>query len=488
MKKILIFLLAAAALTHCGRQTASDYAIVAGPDIVGDAQWGTVVEALSESHPGARVFTYAETPREALDALREAAPRYVAFVERPERIGRNYIIDLNRMCREVDDDIYNDYLWGVITGYDAAAARRIVCENREPLVISSALSTLSEVDSGKWFDRFGGISDREKGVYTLKEAGADSVTFYRTEELKPDGEPDILRKFADLYDAIDPDLVLSASHATENNLEMPYSLGNVRAKEGTLYADLWDGPRTLKATDKRKVYLPIGNCLIGNVNNTTKSMAIAWMNGGHASTMVGYVVPTWYGRNGWGALKYWLTTPGRYTLSEAFFLNQQDLLHQLDAMCPEVRDRPFPFSEGGFCDEDVDEGMKAAGRELSIDELGFFFDRDVVAYYGDPAWEVRLKELPAERDYDVQVTRSGKQVKVTVRTHDDFNALRMAGDRFKSEHVGDLPFSCFFPERLNRPRLAEGQSWNVAVDDDFLLVYDPGFEPGQRYEILLDVE
>lgn len=70
------------------------------------------------------MIRYRDSVREALPALRCAAPRYVAFVDRPERIGRDYIIELNRMSREADRDIYADYLWGVITGYDAEAALR----------------------------------------------------------------------------------------------------------------------------------------------------------------------------------------------------------------------------------------------------------------------------------------------------------------------------------------------------------------------------
>ena len=126
MKRILLFLLSAAAYACTQAPAASDYAIVAGPGIADDPQWSTVVEALRESHPGARVIRYRDSVREALPALRCAAPRYVAFVDRPERIGRDYIIELNRMSREADRDIYADYLWGVITGYDAEAALRMV--------------------------------------------------------------------------------------------------------------------------------------------------------------------------------------------------------------------------------------------------------------------------------------------------------------------------------------------------------------------------
>ena len=119
MKRILLFLLSAAAYACTQAPAASDYAIIAGPGIADDPQWSAVVEALREGHPGARVIRYRDSVREALPALRGAAPRYVAFVDRPERIGRDYIIELNRMSREADRDIYADYLWGVITGYDA---------------------------------------------------------------------------------------------------------------------------------------------------------------------------------------------------------------------------------------------------------------------------------------------------------------------------------------------------------------------------------
>lgn len=488
MKRLIPLLLAAATLCGC-RPAVSDYAIVAGPGIADDPAWSEVVAALRQSHPGAALLSYTEAPDEALPALRELAPRYVAFVDRPEQIGRDYIIALNRMARAVDGDSYDDYLWGVVTGYNAAAARRMVEAAREPLTVRSAVSTLREVGCGKWFDAFAYVDDRTPGLCGEKRPGADSVTHYMTTRTLADGRPDLLRCFCDFYAAYDPDLITTASHATERNLEMPFSVGNLRARDGALYADFPEGPEPLHETGKRRVFLPIGNCLIGNVNRTRESMAVAWMNSAHAAAMMGYVVPTWYGRNGWGGLKYWLTTPGRYTLAEAFYLNRQDMLHWLDEQLPAVRGRAFPYPGDDFdWERMVAQADSTAGRHLTDDELGFFFDRDVLACYGDPAWEVRLRKLPAERDFEVTQRRVGSQYEITVTTAPDFSAARMAGDRFKEEHVGDLPFSCFFPERLKNPRLAEGQMWHAAVDENFLLVYDPGFEPGRSYRILLDID
>lgn len=103
--------------------------------------------------------------------------------------------------------------------------------------------------------------------------------------------------------------------------------------------------------------------------------------------------------------------------------------------------------------------MEVLGREPSNDELGFWHDRDVVAYYGDPKWEVRLQAVDAEIGYSVESAMRGDKYVVTVKTFDNFSLERMKGDKFKQEHVLDLPFSYIFPKRLANPTLAEGQAW-----------------------------
>jgi FKBP-type peptidyl-prolyl cis-trans isomerase SlyD len=59
---------------------------------------------------------------------------------------------------------------------------------------------------------------------------------------------------------------------------------------------------------------------------------------------------------------------------------------------------------------------------------------------------------------------------------------------YNEEHVLDLPFSYFFPHRLSNPVLPEGETRNIVVDENFLLLYEPAFEPGQTYtfEVLCD--
>ncbi|MDR2130313.1 MAG: hypothetical protein LBP56_03965 [Odoribacteraceae bacterium] len=464
-----------------GKWKKNEYVVLASREVASDPAWNKVALALCKKHR-ATLLQYEQAPGERSEELKKLRPRYVAIVEKPERLNRDFIIDMHRVSRTADEDIFADFLWGVITGYDAAAAMKMLDNSTRPLVIKNAVATIMELHEAKWFDRYAWVDDHTMGLWGEKKGKGEAVETARIPK------EEVLRKFTELYAAYDPDLVVTAAHATENNLEMPFSLGNFKAREGVLYAEdrFTREHREIVESGKRKVYFAVGNCLIGNVNSTNKSMAIAWMNSGNAATMIGYVVPTWHGRNGWGGLKYWLTTPGRYSLAEAIFLNQQDFLFQGSEWHPLFVSERYPHDQGPMG------GMtaltEALGTRPTKDQLGFWHDRDVLAYYGDPRWDVRLQQLPEENDFTVTSRCKGKKCTIVVKTGETFNLQRLAGDHFKEEHVLDIPFSYFFPERLTNPRLATGQSWRVAVDENFLLVYDPGFEPSKEYTIVLDID
>ena len=487
MKKNLfvlgVALLSLFSFVSCAKVVMDDtYVVLASEAVQQDAEWFKVAEALQQKH-SAELIIYKESPCETMDALREIKPRYVAIVEKPENLGRDYVIDMHLASREIDEDIYADFIWGMITGYDAAAAMRMVDNSTEPLLIKDAVATITALNSAKWFDNYAWVDDHHKGLWGEKQGRQSEV---KRDSIAPE---QVLRKFSDLYAKYNPDLVVTAAHATERNLEMPFSLGNFKPKDGGLYAEdrftkeTWD----IEQSGKRKVYFAVGNCLIGNVNNTKESMAIAWMNDANAATMIGYVVTTWHGRNGWGGLKYWITNPGRYTLSEAVFVNQQDFLHQQHQWFPSLLKERYPdFGRDEFrlARQRMQEVM---GDDFSMEEIGFWHDRDVLAYYGDPKWNVRLQEVEGETDFEVTSEIRGKKCYITIKTKENFSLQRMKGDNWKKEHVLDLPFSYFFPQRLCNPTLAEGQEWDVAVDENFLLVYNADFEPNSTYEVVLDL-
>ena len=499
MYRLNILFLSFIALLFAGCNTAqrpsalleNNYLVLASEDVANDAEWMAVAEKLAKKH-NSHIVTFAEAPRDVLETLRAENPRYVAIVDKPENIGRDYVIDLHLMCRNIDEDIYADFLWGIITGYDAAAAERMVDNSTEPLVIKDAVATIMELNSAKWFDNYAWVDDHTRGLWGYKNGrDAEIVTDMVEKE-------EVLNKFKELYEAYDPDLVVTAAHATQQNLEMPYSLGHIKPRDGKLYAqNIFTGEeRDIIESGKRRVYTAVGNCLIGDMNNTKESMAAAWMNGSNAATMIGYVVTTWHGRNGWGALKYWVTNPFRYTLAKAVYMNQQDFIHQQDAWYPELRKERYTFCDGFM--EELNTAAKrmqeVVGREISFestedwDMLGFWHDRDVLVYYGDPMWNVMLQGVESENDYTVESRLEDGKYIITITTSENFSLERMKGDKFKQEHVLDLPFSYFFPERLVNPRLAEGETWDVALDENFILVYNAEFAPSSTYEIILDVE
>ena len=205
----------------------------------------------------------------------------------------------------------------------------------------------------------------------------------------------------------------------------------------------------MKERDSRMVYLPIGNCLIGNMNNTRGSMAAAWMDSQQAATFVGYVVTTWYGRNGWGGLKYLITNPGRYSVPEAFYMNQQDMMAQMASWSDSLTVAPFDYDTDYFRSGPEALAGMAGPRSLSEEEtffwLGFWHDRDVLAYYGDPKWDVRMQEVPGETDFTVTSSfrkadpgkdgGASRKCVITIETSPSFSLRRMQGDGFKQEHA-----------------------------------------------------
>ena len=486
----MLFGLAMYYIATSGERNKSDYLVIASECVMQDSAWAEVANALAEKHD-AEIATFTTAPREALEQIKEAYPRYVAIVDKPENIGRDYVIDLHMMCREVDDDIYGDFMWGIITGYDAEAAMRMVKNSTEPLLIKDAVATIMELNSAKWFDNYAWVDDHTRGLWGYKNGRDGEIITGMVEK------EHVLGKFKELYEAYDPDLVVTAAHATQKNLEMPYSLGHIKPRDGKLYTqNIFTGEeQDIVESGKRRVYTAVGNCLIGDMNNTKESMAAAWMNGSNAATMIGYVVTTWHGRAGWGALKYWVTNPERYTLAEAVYINQQDFLHQQNEWYPGLINERYTYHEGFWSELEcaAERLSEVLGREIDMenaqdwDMMGFWHDRDVLVYYGDPKWKVNLQSVEGENDYSVTSRVRGDKCVVTITTGENFSLERMVGDKFKQEHVLDLPFSYIFTERLENPRLAEGQSWDAVVDENFILVYNANFEPSSTYEIVIEI-
>lgn len=187
-----------------------------------------------------------------------------------------------------------------------------------------------------------------------------------------------------------------------------------------------------------KVYLGVGNCLIGNI--LPKCMALSWMKSGNAIQFAGYTVPTWYGFAGWGILKYFMECPLRYTINESFFANQNVLINTLL-------------------------NLQNHSPDNKHDIEGLEYDRDQFMVYGDPKTVCKIKKNPI-CDYKMNLTSLGEgKWKFEVECLEDCIWISPCPDD-RSVFPGRPPF-WIFEKRMNKPNILEG---NAILTSLFILL------------------
>jgi hypothetical protein len=330
------------------------------------------------------------------------------------------------MSRSLDDDPYGDVLWGILTGHDAANAL-VIANTVDPLVIRKVTSgteiAMDRVVEGEWYSE---------------------LTPHRMVRKAEGGEPEEARGPLDTTAALagrlsdgQTDLFVTSGHATERDWQIgfAYRNGPFRSENGRLVGIDTAGTRIPIVSATPKVWLPVGNCLAGHIDGGD-ALALAFMNACGVRQMIGYTVPTWFGYAGWGCLDYFVEQPGRYTLCEAFHANHHALVHRLETSADPKGTR------------------------------GLTFDRDVVAFYGDPAWEARMA--------------GGRlQFRQTLTERDGVFTLEVApldGDRSyapvntNGSQRGGRPIVQYLPRRLDAAEIVTGSEWRPVVTDTFVLV------------------
>ena len=384
-----------------------EYVILAGKAVREDAGWNKVIEVLKNRHD-AFVITFEEWPEEALPALKEVDPRYVAVVEKAENITAGYIKIIHKMNRKMGTDIFGTFLWGIITGYDAESAIRMVENAQTPMVIRTALSTAPEMEYTSCFDKcvvmdpgirsnmfsrhivafqeamanaepaFAQQVERLNKIISEKRQGdqpvGDSLLLLQKEyqeKLQVDRylqEPrvmaswrekreksdtlimyeivadSLLYKFLDLYGQLDPEFLLTCSYGTEELKIVTAPNYWIRSDNGKLYADSGQGKLYLPRGNNRRVYLAVGNNG-GATFGKSDNLVTAWIKDGNVGALAGYCVPEWHGQAGWGTWKFWITDPGRYTLAEAVYLNTQFILSRVNEWNPKFLTIDYPETD-----------------------------------------------------------------------------------------------------------------------------------------------
>lgn len=432
---------------------AADYVIVVSPAT--RAAWPDVVAALETKHAGARVLE-AKRPDAALTGLREEHPRHTCFVARPSEVTRDYVAEVHRLTRKLDADPYTDTLWGILTGYNRSNALMIARE-AEPLVIRKVGSgtevALEMCEEGQWF------CELKKNRKVVKAKGGEA-----RQEAGPD---DTTRALAASLTDFEADLFVTSGHATERDWQIGYSYknGSFRSKDGVLYGRPLTGEQFAIRSEHARVYMPIGNCLMGHIDGAD-AMALAWMNSAGVRQMLGYTVPTWFGYQGWGVLDMFVEQPGRFTYTEAFFANHHALIHRLENRYPELAQKNPPVGK-------VVGGYNEGG--------GLLFDRDVVAFYGDPAWSAKM--APGVCAWEQKLEMDGNRYTLTLTPNRGANSFKPVNTN--GAQRGGRPVVQLLPQRIGAAKLIEGADLKPVITDDFILIpHDERFDLSRDYRVV----
>ena len=464
---------------------ASSYAIVVERATREDSGWSRVVAALAERHPGASVVTWSGSVTGARERLAALMPRRIAFVARPEPATRGFVCDVPRLARRLDKDPYIDAQWGIVTGSTAELALGSV-SGPDRLVVRRALNTTG-INDGP-LERSLTISDGARGTWREKLADGRIVDHAKLDE------PAAL-KWANFFNAEKPELMVTSSHGFQHGFETPFGSGFLLARNGTLVP--LDRPSgkpiapELPASPNPKVFFPVGNCLVGHCDGPN-SMVCTTMGRLGVRQLAGYTVVTWFGRGGWDMLSTWQSLPGRNNFAEAFFINQTRMIADLAKLCPSALAFDPTFANDGNPEPEalirqlsagtalrdvmgVNQGSKE-GQETMRQVIGLMWDRDTVAFYGDPAFDARFpsSDKPA---VTTRLERTGE------RTHR--LTIRFADAKVAEQGAPDL--AVLFTQRIAQAKLRAGSPADTVLADDCILVRSPK-PPAGRSELIVDFE
>jgi zinc protease len=431
------------------------YAIVVSKTTQADSGWVKVVEALQQKYGDqAKVFVWDKSVDEVKADLSAMMPRYTCFVAMPKEAERAFVNQVNRLTRNLNDDPYPDTIWGILTGLKSTDALRIAMTS-EPLVIHNVVSTTGV--NSQDYDTVYTISDGKQGNIFQKGDAAKTITS------PANGDPDRAREMVDAVHAVKPDLLVTSAHAGESVLEMPFSHGVLAGRNGHVIGISTTGGHNAMhladhgweiASPNPKVWLAAGNCLIGHINSNN-SMALAMMHSAGVTQMVGYTVTTWYGAGGWGTLSWFQSQPGRYTMAEAFFINDAELTRRLATQFP-GRER---FAVKVYNDEDLGSLVQELGEPFPTDQeqqknlLGMVWDHDVVAFYGDPAWSAKVAPHPCGFEQSIKEANGSQTLEVKVTD------------------AGPVKAFAFLPKKIKAGDYkASGEAKDILLTDSYILV------------------
>jgi zinc protease len=354
-------------------------------------KWPTALKQLKEKYERRwkedqiHVICYQNEVDESLPELSHVRPSYTCFLTHFEECTQVFVSCVHRLTRRLDPSTpFTDTIWGILTG---------LTEEDVSFAISSDSLTVSRVLGGTGVD----LTKFESGLWYNEGKACDYVSKSRGNEeilhgvCPQDTTGLLVKELSDQRDVendVGVDMMVTSGHATERDWCIGYSYPNGKfiCRSSRMMGLAMDGhTHPIVHNGRPKILSAAGNCLVGNIDESN-CMALAWMHSVGVVQMTGYLLPTWYGYGGWGVHSYFINLPGALSFAESFFANHQALLAKLHKEYNQHELLAYNEYNGN-----------------SKDCCGLLYDRDIVAFYGDPAFEARLVHKADQQAYTIDV-------------------------------------------------------------------------------------
>jgi len=438
---MVLFVLAAA--SACS----GEYAVAIRDSLLAKPNWSVVVDTLVAKYD-AQVFTYGSSIWEIETALTEFQPDYLCIVIRGSEATQSFVADVWQLSRSLDADIYGDVIWGIVTGFNAEDALRLVSGSRT-LRVKTVLGGTMCCDPTHYPQAIA-TDEGTYGHYKIKHLDG-------TVEERWDGPTDRTEWLVSCINADTIDMFVTSGHARHNEWQLHYpdagQEGYFRSSLGQVYGDPYSGDDIDINSVNPKIYFGLGNCLIGQILNKG-SMPVCWIHTGGAYLYTGYVVTEGSDSYQHGGTKAFFALQGHYTWPEAFFLANQNIIFDIENSTPGT-------SPG---------------------------DRDGSVLYGDPAFDARVSEQgvydPLLYTEDISIVPGPTSDTVTVTI-----TMNVDGKPGFTGKWGYRHPTVLLPERMHDIVVQYTDAYEAVVTDNFVLLYvwkqgDPDLLAGETRKVI----
>lgn len=364
------------------------YAVVIKQSTYNDPDWQAVADALLARY-GGQLFIWNSSLSEIQDDVAEFRPSHIGFICDVPTANPSFIQSyVWPFTRALDDDVYCDAVWGIITGYDAQDALNLV-SGPTGFEVKTSLSGTSS-SNVNYFTQGIATNEATYNRYYVKYPDSILTVEYndgptdRTEWLVT-----MINEGIDIFDYAPVDIFVTSGHGGENVWQLHYPTsgneGFFRSSNGQVYGDPHSGPNININSDNPKIYFGLGNCNIGQINNGG-CMAPSWIHTGGAYQYTGYLIGEGGSSYQHGSTKaYFYKVARNNTWAEAYLLGNIAFKFDLINGTPGISSPPDLNGSALYGDPGMEIKMCNEGvfmqplftNELTINEG---IDKDTVTY------------------------------------------------------------------------------------------------------------